>query len=77
MNEFAYYSYTNLGFIAVGSSICMLGIMYKVCTLENADQTDEKDVYIQESEGEEVEMIMASSTKESDEKFVNVLDYDV
>ena len=51
MNEFAYYSYTNLGFIAVGSSICMLGIMYRVCSLENADQTDEKDVYIQESEG--------------------------
>lgn len=38
MNEFAQYSYTNLGFIAVGSSLCMLGIMYKVCMLENADK---------------------------------------
>jgi hypothetical protein len=37
MNEFAQYSYTNLAFIAVGSSTCMFGIMYKVCTLENED----------------------------------------
>ena len=74
MNEFAQYSYTNLGFIAVGSSICMVGIMYKVCTLENADLKDETDVYVQESEGEEVEMTINSSTKGSDEKFMKASD---
>ena len=76
MNEFAQYSYTNLAFIAVGSSICMVGIMYKVCTLENADlHADESDKFTaEESEGEEVEMTLNASKKSNEEKFMKVSD---
>ena len=40
MGEFGYYSWTQLGFICLGSSISVLGIMYKLCMLENSDIVD-------------------------------------
>ena len=40
MGEFAYYTYTQLTFICLGSSISVLGIMYKLCMLENSDMLE-------------------------------------
>ena len=48
MNEFDQYTYKQLSFIALGCSICCLGIMYKVCTLESSDKQrvdDDNDEY--------------------------------
>jgi len=65
-----------LAFIAVGSMICVLGIIYKVCSLENADlYADEPDKFNQtEDEGEEVEMTLNSSKSINGEKFMKVSD---
>ena len=75
MDEFAQYSYRNLVFIGVGCSLCMLGIMYKVCTLETADVLKiESDKFSTQPEGQEIEMTLNSKKKTSDEKFMKVSD---
>lgn len=42
MNEFVYYKTYQLLFIAIGLCISVVGILYKVCMLENADIEDVK-----------------------------------
>ena len=43
MEEFSYYTPQQLTLIFIGSSICVIGIMWKVCLLELESSKIEKD----------------------------------
>ena len=66
MGEFGYYTWTQLGFICLGSTISVLGIMYKLCKLENSDLVEENETKVDD------EFTQGKDTK-SFEEIVDIL----